>query len=100
MKSGFPIGVDNRLYRSLINLFEAFWIYGKKELYLVGGCVRDLLLGRKPKDYDLCTNATPDEVKEIISSINLKSFDSGIKHGTLTIIDDFYQMSYEITTYR
>lgn len=100
VKPGCAFGIDNRLYRSLIKLFEAFWIYGKKELYLVGGCVRDMLLGKKPKDYDLCTNATPDEVKEIISTINLKSFDSGIKHGTLTIIDDFYQMNYEITTYR
>lgn len=93
-------GKDNNLYRSLKNLFETFWIYNKKELYLVGGCVRDLLLDKDPKDYDLCTNATPDEVKEIIKAIGLKSFDSGIKHGTLTIIDDFYKQSYEITTYR
>ena len=98
----FSCGVDNRLYRSLIRLFETFYIYTKphKELYLVGGCVRDLLLGREPKDYDLCTNATPDEVKQICDAIHLKYFDSGIKHGTLTIIDDFYNQSYEITTYR
>ena len=96
----FSFGRDNRVYRSLIRLFEAFWIFARKELYLVGGCCRDLLLGREPKDYDLCTNATPEEVKEIIEGIRLKSFDSGIKHGTITVIDDFYQMSYEITTYR
>ena len=96
----FMFGVDNRIYRSLRNLFEAFWIYNKKELYLVGGCVRDMLLGKEPKDYDLTTNATPDEVKEICDKLKLQYFDSGIKHGTLTIIDDFYKMSYEITTYR
>ena len=98
----FTTGQDNRLYRSLIRLFETFNIYTKphRELYLVGGCVRDMLLGRTPKDYDLCTNATPDEVKQICEALKLKTFDSGIKHGTLTIIDDFYGQSYEITTYR
>lgn len=98
----FQLGTDNRLYRSLRRLFETFYIYTKphRELYLVGGCVRDLLLGRTPKDYDLCTNATPDEVKQICDSLHLKYFDSGIKHGTITIIDDFYHQQYEITTYR
>lgn len=100
--TGDFFGVDNRLYRSLRNLFEAFYIYTKphRELYLVGGCVRDMLLGKEPKDYDLCTDATPDEVKQICKSLKLKTFDSGIKHGTLTIIDDFYHQSYEVTTYR
>ena len=93
-------GQDNLVYRSLIKLFEAFWVSNKKELYLVGGCVRDLLLGKEPKDYDLTTNATPDEVKEICEQLRLKTFDSGIKHGTITILDDFYNMQYEITTYR
>ena len=96
----FNFGQDNRIYRSLMNLFSQFWIYNRKELYLVGGCVRDLLLDREPKDYDLTTNATPDEVKTIVEKLGLKTFDSGIKHGTITVIDDFYKMSYEITTYR
>jgi len=100
MNEAFAYGQDNRLYRSLIRLFEAFWVYNKKELYLVGGVVRDLLLGKEPKDYDLTTNATPEEVKAICEAFGLKTFDSGIKHGTLTIIDDFYKQSYEITTYR
>lgn len=90
---------DINLLSSLIGLFNAFK-HANKELYLVGGCVRDLLLDKTPKDYDLCTNATPDEVKAICTKAKLKTFDSGIKHGTVTIIDDFYQQSYEITTYR
>lgn len=96
------LGVENKLYKSLINLFTTFYIYTKphRELYLVGGCVRDMLLDKEPKDYDLCTSATPDEVKKICDKIGLKYFDSGIKHGTLTIIDEFYGQSYEITTYR
>ena len=96
----FMYGQDNRVYRSLMNLFEAFWIYHKKELYLVGGCCRDMLLGKEPKDYDLCTNATPEEAKQICESLGLKTFDSGIKHGTITIIDDFYKQSYELTSFR
>ena len=96
----FRFGQDNKLYRSLSRLFEAFWIYNKKELYLVGGVVRDLLLGKTPKDYDLTTNATPEEVKKICIALGLKTFDSGIKHGTITILDEFYGQSYEITTYR
>lgn len=93
-------GCENRLYRSLFRLFEAFWIYNKKELYLVGGGVRDLLLGKEPKDYDLTTNASIEEIREICAKLNLKTFDSGVKHGTLTIIDDFYKVSYECTVYR
>ena len=93
-------GYENRLYRSLFRLFEAFWIYNKKELYLVGGVVRDLLLGKEPKDYDLTTNASIEEIREICAKLNLKTFDSGVKHGTLTIIDDFYKISYECTVYR
>ena len=93
-------GYENRLYRSLNRLFEAFWIYNKKELYLVGGSVRDLLLGKEPKDYDLTTNASIEEICEICTKLNLKTFNSGVKHGTLTIIDDFYKISYECTVYR
>ena len=93
-------GYENRLYRSLIRLFEAFWIHNKKELYLVGGSVRDLLLGKEPKDYDLTTNASIEEIREICAKLNLKTFDSGVKHGTLTIIDDFYKISYDCTVYR
>ena len=91
---------QNTLRTSLDRLFQQFWIYNKKELYLVGGCVRDLILGKEPKDYDLCTNATPDEVKKICDSLDLDYFDSGLKHGTITIMDTFFHKNYEITTYR
>ena len=96
----FQFGIDNKLYRSLTHIFEAFVISAKKELYLVGGCVRDMLLCREPKDYDLTTNATPEEAKEICEGLGLKTFDSGIKHGTITVIDEFYGQSYELTSFR
>lgn len=86
--------------KSLNALFTAFCITYKKELYLVGGIIRDLILDREPKDYDLCTNATPDEVKQICEAMHLKTFDSGIKHGTITLTDTYYNQTYELTTYR
>ena len=63
---------------------------------VVGGCVRDFLLGKEPNDYDITTDATPDEMREIFS--DMRTVDTGIKHGTLTVICDSHP--YEITTYR
>ena len=65
------------------------------EAYVVGGCVRDSLLGKKPKDWDICTNATPKVVKKVLSEF--KVFDTGIKHGTVTVVVDG---AYEVTTFR
>ena len=91
--------IDANLYLSLAELFNVFKTHNK-ELYLVGGCVRDLLLDKCPKDYDLCTNATPEEIKEILNKSMYKTYDSGIKHGTITVVDTCYNQTYEITTYR
>lgn len=91
--------VDSNVIRSLTDIFTIFNFY-TKEIYLVGGCVRDLFLNRIPKDYDLCTNASPEEVKMLCNKLGLKTFDSGIKHGTITILDSKYNQSFEITTYR
>ncbi len=66
------------------------------EAYLVGGCVRDSLLGRAFTDYDITTNALPAEIKEVFR--NHKTLDTGIKHGTVTVIID--KLPIEITTYR
>lgn len=51
------------------------------EAYVVGGCVRDALLGREPNDWDITTSALPPEVKEIFS----RTIDTGLKHGTVTV---------------
>lgn len=66
------------------------------EAYIVGGCVRDSFMGRIPNDYDVCTNAKPDEVKAALSGF--KTIDTGIKHGTVTVISD--NEPVEVTTYR
>lgn len=64
------------------------------EAYLVGGCVRDSFLGRVPYDWDITTNALPEDIKKIFE----KTFDTGIKHGTVSVLVD--KDCYEVTTYR
>lgn len=64
------------------------------EAYAVGGCVRDMVLGREPEDWDITTSATPFEVKKIFR----RTVDTGIQHGTVTVLLD--KDHYEVTTYR
>ena len=64
------------------------------EAYIVGGCVRDMLLGREPEDWDITTSARPQEVKSLFR----RTVDTGIEHGTVTVLVG--DESYEVTTYR
>ena len=66
------------------------------DAYAVGGCVRDSLMGRTPKDWDVCTSALPEQVRAVFSGQRI--IDTGIKHGTVTLLLD--GESYEITTFR
>lgn len=64
------------------------------EAYLVGGCVRDLLLKKEVKDYDIATNATPEQVTMLFKKV----IPVGISHGTVIVRK--FQKSYEVTTFR
>jgi len=64
------------------------------EAYIVGGCVRDSLMGKIPSDWDIATSATPYEAKKFFK----KTFDTGIEHGTVTVV--LNKKNYELTTYR
>ena len=66
------------------------------ECYVVGGAIRDSLLGRHISDYDLATNATPLDIKNVFTKEAI--YDNGIKHGTITVIIKSHPI--EITTYR
>ena len=63
--------------------------------YLVGGCVRDLLLGREPEDWDIASAARPEQIMEIFGAA---AFPTGLKHGTVTV--KAADGAYEITTFR
>jgi tRNA nucleotidyltransferase (CCA-adding enzyme) len=65
-----------------------------KQAYLVGGCVRDLLAGLDAVDYDVATDAVPEEVRRIFR----RTAPTGIKHGTITVLGD--EGDYEVTTFR
>lgn len=65
------------------------------EAYIVGGCVRDILLNKTPQDYDIATSATPEE----IISLFPHTIPTGIKHGTVTVLFDNNEKT-EITTFR
>lgn len=79
------------------------------EAYIVGGCVRDSLLGKQPNDWDITTSAKPKEVKAIFH----RTIDTGIQHGTVTVLVDreilddgsgspasHTDYAFEVTTYR
>ena len=62
--------------------------------YIAGGAVRDLIMGKTPHDYDIATNARPENIKSMFE----KTIDTGIKHGTVTVIEN--KTAYEVTTFR
>lgn len=68
------------------------------EAYVVGGCVRDSILGRQPHDWDICTNAKPEEMMDVFSGDRV--IPTGIQHGTITVIADNTKEGYEVTTFR
>lgn len=64
------------------------------EAYVVGGCVRDSVLGRIPQDWDITTSAKPEQVKALFS----RTVDTGLQHGTVTVMQE--REGFEVTTYR
>ena len=73
------------------------------EAWIVGGCVRDALLGRTPNDWDVTTSALPDDVYSVLEGKGITVIrDFGLKHGTVSAVfnEDGIHNLYEITTYR
>ena len=99
-------------------IIDMFTQYGH-QAYLVGGCVRDIILGRTPNDWDICTDATPERMEFLVHCMNIhekeaeeyfqeygifyikkriKTIPTGLKHGTITIMVD--DEAFEVTTFR
>ncbi|MCD7734240.1 MAG: tRNA nucleotidyltransferase [Clostridiales bacterium] len=66
------------------------------EAYVVGGCVRDAIMGRTPSDWDICTSALPQQVIDLFADHSVAK--TGLQHGTVMVIED--GVGYEITTFR
>jgi tRNA nucleotidyltransferase (CCA-adding enzyme) len=67
------------------------------QAFIVGGCVRDLLLGQKPKDWDITTDASPKKVMELFE----KTIPTGLQHGTITVcMGEGVENHFEVTTFR
>ena len=99
----YVLAINDRMPKEVIYLLDTFESYGY-EAYVVGGCVRDTIIGKKPKDWDICTSATPDQILNVINAEIIKGehvlnyHEVGIKHGTVSIgVDKNY---FEVTTYR
>lgn len=69
------------------------------EGYLVGGCVRDLLLGKRPHDFDITTKLRPNEIIELLRKNGYYCYGKGIEYGTVVAVGK-YNEEFEITTYR
>lgn len=87
VKINIPDGAQEIIRLLERNCFEA---------YVVGGCVRDSLLGLEPHDWDICTSATPSEV--LVCFSDKRVIETGLKHGTVAVVMD--DGKYEVTTFR
>ena len=85
----YDINVPDEVLRILDTLNSAGY-----EAYIVGGCVRDALLGRNPNDWDITSSALPEQVKKLFPH----TVDTGIQHGTVMVISN--GTGFEVTTYR
>ena len=71
---------------------------GGADVYFVGGCVRNALLGAGASDLDLCTNMRPEQVIDLAEAAGIRAIPTGIDHGTVTLVHK--SVPYEITTFR
>ena len=81
-----------------IKTLDKIFKQNKFEIRIVGGAVRDIALGKEPKDIDFATDATPDDMQKMFDKAGIRHIPTGIEHGTITAVingEDF-----EITTLR
>lgn len=81
----------------IMNIKDVFKKNGFK-LYVVGGAVRDAVLGKSPKDFDLATDAVPDEVEKMMKAAGLRTLPTGKSFGVINVFTS--EGEYEIATFR
>lgn len=102
MKATDIENVDSVEFKSLMTpeLLKLGKVFNQNnyDIRLVGGAVRDLMLGKSPKDIDLASDATPQKMQDILSNAGIKTVPTGIEHGTITAVIN--GEPFEITTLR
>lgn len=83
----------DKIPESVWRTLETLQFHGY-ESFLVGGAVRDLLMGKIPQDFDICTAGTPEEVKKLFPKV----VETGLPFGTVTVIEE--SLGVEVTTFR
>jgi tRNA nucleotidyltransferase/poly(A) polymerase len=91
IKTNIPVPED-------IKQIKDVFVKNGHKLYIVGGAVRDALLGKQPKDYDLATDAKPDKVEEIMNNAGYKTLPTGKAFGVINVFTD--DDEYEVATFR
>ena len=91
VKMDIPIPSD-------IKQIKDVFVKNGHKLYIVGGAVRDALLGKTPKDYDLATDAVPDTVEQMMAKAGFKTLPTGKAFGVINVFTD--QGEYEVATFR
>lgn len=91
------IDVDIKLPEAVLEIFSVIKEYGT-EAYIVGGCVRDSIMGRDPHDWDICTPVLAPELQVLFEEKGYKVVPTGLQHGTVTVVID--GEGYEITQFR
>ena len=86
-----------KIPKDVIKIHKAFKKDGKK-LYVVGGAIRDAILGKSPKDFDLATDAKPEEVEKIAKDNGISSKPIGKAFGVVSLFIN--KVEYEIATFR
>jgi tRNA nucleotidyltransferase (CCA-adding enzyme) len=85
--------IDQTVYE-IINIIEN----NNEEAYVVGGSIRDMIMGKTPKDWDLATSALPSQIVNFFRETSFKTIDLSQKHGTIVLSKE--GESYEVTTFR
>jgi tRNA nucleotidyltransferase/poly(A) polymerase len=88
------LDIDDPGFREISTLLSG----NGEEARLVGGCVRDHLIGIDPKDIDIATTALPEQVRDIFEAAGFKVIPTGLQHGTVTVVHG--GVPYEVTTLR
>ena len=91
------IDLSSIISNDLLEIEKLFKANGH-DLKIAGGAVRDLILGREPKDIDLATTATPDEMVTMLKGF--RTIPTGLQHGTMTVLGKEQGEEFEITTLR